>query len=206
MSVVLVDEVTLGAVMPGIVLLLPPLLAQFDLMLTGQFGLGALLADITLQLNAAISVQVDISVQISNPFAALQAQLQAVLMVQASIEASLSLGLPSISASFSASLSANLAISAELGLQIGGIQLLIKAGLAIKIPIIDLLASLSVGPVDILTIGFSGADTLASSGAEYAALAATGVGTLLPTDQVFGVIILTKVPAASVAMQAVFLT
>ncbi len=205
MSVVLVDEVTLGEVLPGIVLIIPPLLAQFDLTLTGQFGLGALLADISAQLNAAISVQVNI-LQISNPFAAIQAQLQALLMVQASLTAALTLGLPSVSASFTASLSANLAISTELGLQIGGIQLLIQAGLAIKIPIIDLLASLSVGPVDILTIGFTGTDTLASSGAGYAALASTGIGTLLPTDQVFGVIILTKVPAASVVMQAVFLT
>ncbi len=205
MSVVLVDEVTLGEVLPGIVLIIPPLLAQFDLTLTGQFGLGALLADISAQLNAAISVQVNI-LQISNPFAAIQAQLQALLMVQASLTAALALGLPSVSASFTASLSANLAISTELGLQIGGIQLLIQAGLAIKIPIIDLLASLSVGPVDILTIGFTGTDTLASSGAGYAALASTGIGTLLPTDQVFGVIILTKVPAASVVMQAVFLT
>ncbi len=205
MSVVLVDEVTLGEVLPGIVLIIPPLLAQFDLTLTGQFGLGALLADISAQLNAAISVQVNI-LQISNPFEAIQAQLQALLMVQASLTAALTLGLPSVSASFTASLSANLAISTELGLQIGGIQLLIQAGLAIKIPIIDLLASLSVGPVDILTIGFTGTDTLASSGAGYAALASTGIGTLLPTDQVFGVIILTKVPAASVVMQAVFLT
>ncbi len=201
MSVVLVDEVTLGEVLPGIVLIIPPLLAQFDLTLTGQFGLGALLADISAQLNAAISVQVNI-LQISNPFAAIQAQLQALLMVQASLTAALALGLPSVSASFTASLSVN----PELGLQIGGIQLLIQAGLAIKIPIIDLLASLSVGPVDILTIGFTGTDTLASSGAGYAALASTGIGTLLPTDQVFGVIILTKVPAASVVMQAVFLT
>ena len=61
------------------------------------------------------------------------------------------------------------------------------------------------GPVDILTIGITGPDTLFSSGLEYQALATTGIGTLLPTDQVFGVILLTKSPAASLAMQSVFL-
>jgi hypothetical protein len=206
MSVVLVDELALGEVMPGIVLLLPPLLAQFDLMLTGQFGLGALLADISLQLNAALSIQLQIGLAVSNPFASIQAQLQALLQIQASLQVALSLGLPSVSASFSVALSANAAISAALGLQIGGIQALIQAGLAIKIPIVDLLLALEAGPVDILTIGISGTDTLASAGAEFAAMASTGIGTLLPTDQVFGIVILTKVPAASLAIQGVFLT
>jgi hypothetical protein len=205
MSVVLVDELALGEVMPGIVLLIPPLLAQFDLMLTGQFGLGALLADITLQLNASLSVSLQLGLDISNPFAALEAELQALISIQASIAASLSLGIPTLSASLSLSLGANIGLAAELGLQIGGIQLLIKAGLAIKIPIIDLLLLLQAGPVDILTIGITGPDTLFSSGLEYQALATTGIGTLLPTDQVFGVILLTKSPAASLAMQSVFL-
>ena len=148
MSVVLVDELALGEVMPGIVLLIPPLLAQFDLMLTGQFGLGALLADITLQLNASLSVSLQLGLDISNPFAALEAELQALISIQASIAASLSLGIPTLSASLSLSLGANIGLAAELGLQIGGIQLLIKAGLAIKIPIIDLLLLLQAGPVD----------------------------------------------------------
>lgn len=207
MSVVFVSELTLGALMPGIVLLIPPLLAGFDLVLTGQFGLGALSADITLQLNAALSVQLELGLSISNPFAAIQAQLSALLQIQASLQAALSLGLPTVSAQLSLSISASAGISAALGLQLGGISALIKASLALKIPLISLLASLEVGPADILTVGISGGpDTLASAGAQFAAMAVTpgAIGTLLPTDDVIGIILLTRVPAVGAAMQVVF--
>ena len=206
MSVEFVDELSFGALMPGIVLLIPPLLAGFDLVLTGSFGLGALLGDLSAQLNASLSIQLEIGLQISDPFGAISAQLSALLQVQADLEAALALGLPSISASFSLSLSASASISAALGLQIGGIQLLISASLALKIPIVALLASLEAGPVDLLSVGFTGGpDVLSTVGTQLNTLAnSDAIGTLLPTDQVYGVILLTKVPSASVAIQGVF--
>jgi hypothetical protein len=206
MTVVFVDELSLGAIMPGVALILPPLLAGLDIALTGQFGLGALAADISAQLNAALSVSVQLGLAVSNPFATIQAQLQALIQIQASLQASLSLGLPVVSASISASISANAGIAGVLSAQIGGIQALIKASLALKIPIVALLASLEAGPVDLLSVGITGGtDPLATVGTQLNALAIShGIGTLLPTDEVAGVIILTKVPSATVAIQSVF--
>jgi hypothetical protein len=204
MSVEFVSELTLGALMPGIVLLIPPLLAGFDLVLTGSFGLGALLADLTLQLTAALSIQVQIGIEISNPFAAIQSQLQALIQVGASLQAALSLGLPSIAVTFSASLSANAAVSAALGLQIGGIQALIKASLALKIPLVALLASLEVGPADLFTVGFVGTDVVGDIGPGLNAAVLSPGCTLSTVAPVYGIILLTNGASVSASMGVVF--
>jgi hypothetical protein len=213
MSVDLIGTFPLGAInvgLDGSITAIVPLLAQFDLMLTGSFGLGALSADLSLQLNAAISLQATLSLQISNPFASLKLQLQAILQIQAGISATLALGLPAVSVQLSASISASAAISASLGIKLGGISLLIKAALAVKLPVVNLVASitaaLSAGPFELLSIGFSSADTLASAGSEFNAMCATGFGGIAPTDQVYGVIMLTKSPSASVALSAIIKT
>lgn len=203
MSVQFVTELSLGGLMPGIVLLIPPLLAGFDLVLTGSFGLGALLADLSAQLTAALSIQAQIGIQISNPFAAIEAQLQALVQVGASLQAALSLGLPSVAVTFSASLSANAAVAAALGLQIGGIQALIKASLALKIPIVALLAALEVGPADLFTVGFDTPDNINDVGAGLLA-ARLSPGCTLADAPLYGVILLTNGVAVQASMSAVF--
>jgi hypothetical protein len=204
MSVEFISELSLGALMPGIVLLIPPLLSGFDLVLTGSFGLGALLSDLSLQLTAALSIQVQIGIEISNPFAAIQAQLQALIQVGASLQAALALGLPSIAVTFSASLTANAAVSAALGLQIGGIQALIKASLALKIPIVALLASLEVGPADLFTVGFVGSDIVSDIGPGLNAAILSPGCTLSPVAPVYGIILLTQAPSVQASMGVVF--
>jgi hypothetical protein len=189
-SVQVIGSYPLGTInvgLNGTVALAAPLLAQFDLMLTGSFGLGALAADLAMQLNAALSMQISLSLKVINPFDSLMAQLSAILQIQASIAATIALGLPAMSASLSLSLSASAAIVATLVSLLGSFNL-------------------SAGPFELLAIGYDAPTTLAASGAQYAALAAGGFGGILPGDQVFGVIMLTKSPSASVALSTIIRT
>lgn len=191
------------------VLLMAPVLGQLDLALTGGFGLGAQQADISAQFSAAVSAQVSLGAQISNPFDALQEALQAAIQIQASITATLALGLPAVSADLGVQLSASASISALLGAKIGGIQALIEAALAVKLPAVnflgDLAANLSVGPVVLLS--FSGStDSLASVGAQIDGLFAGGISGIDAGDRVYGVVLVTKAPSAWAAMQATLRT
>lgn len=219
-----IGALPLGAInvaLDGSITAIVPLLAQFDLMLTGSFGLGLLGASLSLQLQASLSFQLNVGLSISNPIAALEAQLQAIIQIQASIGVVLSLGLPSVSVQLSASLSASLGLTALLGVQVAGIQALISASLAIKLPIVDLIATISAavsaGPVMLLAFGFpaQGTETLQDVGADFSGMIAaggiTGSGpfgstTLLPTDDVAGIMLITKDPTAATAMSAIFLT
>lgn len=212
MSTVVVLTAPIGPInvgLNGAVTAIVPLLAQFDLMLTGSFGLGSLLADLSAQFNAALSLQVQLSV--GDPFTQLKALLQAVIAIQASIQASLSLGL-GISLSFSVQISASASITAALALRLGGLHLLIQAALAIKLPVVALLASfnLTAGPVVLVTVGFNspsfwGPPPFGTTEAEFAALAAGPIGSpaINVGDQVWGVMMLTRVPAASVALRGI---
>lgn len=209
MSTVLVGTFTLGAVnvgLTGAIAAVVPLLAQVDLMLTGSFGLGSLLADLAVQLNAALAAQAQILISVTDPIAALKAQLQAILSVQAGISATLALGLPP----FAISVSASAALSASLALKVGGIQALIRLVLSIKLPLVSLVgqlnAALSAGPFVLLSVGFDAPSTLASSTTEYSALVGSGVGGILPGDQVYGVILLTKAPSAAASLSVILKT
>lgn len=211
MSVALIGSFPLGTInvaLNGAVGLITPVLAQFDLMLTGSFGLGALQADLSAQLNAALSTQASLGLAISNPFSSLFAQLQALLQVQAGIQAALALGIPAISLTITANISAAAAISATLALKVGGLQALIKLALSLKLPLVNFLGALQLGagPFVLLSVGFAGTDTLSSSGTEYNALAQAGVGGIAPGDPVFGVVILTKDPSAALALSATLKT
>lgn len=212
MSVALIGAFGLGEInvaANAAVLLTVPLLAEFDLVLMGGFGLGALQADIAAQLNASISAQVDLGLQISDPLAALRESLEAAIQIQASIAATIALGLPAIQVEISAELSASASISAALGLKLGGIQLLISAALAVKLPLAnfvgELAASLSAGPVALLSFADPG-DTLASAGFQLNSLFSAGIAGIAPGDQVYGVVLVTKAPSAWAAMQATLRT
>lgn len=205
MSTVLVGTFPLGAIntgLSGAIAAAVPLLSQVDLMLAGSFGLGSILADLSAQLNAALAAQAQIT--IIDPIAAIKNQLQAILAVQAGLAATLALGLPPFG------ISASVNISGALALRVGGIQALIAAVLNIKLPLVALLADiraqLSAGPFVLLSVGFDSPSTLASSVTEYGALVGGGIGGILPFEQVYGVIILTKAPSAAVALSAILLT
>ena len=184
--------------------LLNPLLLQLDLFITGQFGLGPFLADIQVQFNAAIALQLQLSFSISSPFLAIQATITALANLQASLALALAMGLPVVSLQISAQIAAMASLQATLAFKLGGIRALLAAGLAVKIPalrfVAQMNAALSAGPVHVLS--FTG-DMLAVTGAEIAAAFASGLGPndpILPTEQVSGVIILTKDPAVFAAL------
>lgn len=188
----------------GSLAIIDPLLAAFDLTLTGQFGLGALQADLTLSFNASLSAQVQLGLQISDPLASLMASLQAIAQLTAGLEAAIALGLPTISADISASISANAALTAVLGLQLGGISALIELGLSVKIPVVNLIAditaALSAGPVILLSFGFPGNEPLASVGAQCSAMFSSGLTGIGPGDAVAGIMLVTKVPSAKIGI------
>lgn len=194
-------------------LLFNPLTAQFDAMLSGQFGLGALQADISAQFDAAASLQIDLGLQISDPMAGLQASLDAIAQLSAGLQAALSLGLPTVSAELSASVSANAALTAALGIKLGGISALIELALSLKIPAVkflaDLQASLSAGPIVLVSFGFDGSgtpdpETLGNVGSQLQALFAGGVTGVTPSEEVSGILILTKAPVAAASISALF--
>lgn len=209
MSTVVLGSFPLGVInvgLNGLVTAVVPLMATTDLMLTGSFGLGALVSDISSQLNAALSQQVSLGLQVANPFASLQQQLQGLLRNVAAITQALATpSLPPFG--LSVNISASAAISAALALRVGGIQALIKSALAVRLPVLNLLKlPLGSGPVALLTIGFAAPSTLASSGNEYKALTLAPLGGINPGDQVFGVIMLTHDPSVATALSAIIKT
>jgi hypothetical protein len=191
----------------GAVLLINPLAAQLDALLT--VGLGLYQSDVLARLNAALAAQASLSLAIS-PFT-IGAQLNASLAAMAQLRAALALGLglPNIA------LSANLSITAALKIELGAIRALIQAALAVKLPAVTVAASLSAalsaGPFYVLTFsesalsavgshinakaqaGFSGAEAGLSSPAQD----------ILPTDQVFGILIVCKDPALMASFGAI---
>lgn len=192
-------NLTAGAV----VSLLPPLIAQFDAALFGTLGLGALEADLSFQLNAAIQA----NISLSNPLAAILASLNGLAQVGAQLQAMISLGLPAINLNASVNISANVAFMGLISAKLGGLQLLISAALQVKLPILDLLASLDIGASCVLaSFGFVTPDTLSSAGTSINGYFQTGIEGILPGDQVYGVLILTKSPSASVSLSGMIRT
>lgn len=192
--------------------LLNPMAFQFDALLSGQFGLGALQADISAQFEAALSLQVELGLQISDPRIGLQISLSAMADLAAGLQAALSLGLPTVSAELSAGLSASAALSASLSAKLGGISALIEIALSVKIPAVNFLAeleaNLSAGPISLISFGFNGSsfdpEPLSSVGGQLQALFSGGLTGIAPGDEVAGIILLTKTPSAGVAISAMF--
>lgn len=202
-----IGSYTLGGINIGLAVgigLINPLLLQFDLFLTGQFGLGPFLLDVQVAFNAAISAVLQLSIGISNPLAILQSLLMAMAQLQASLSVMLSFALPTVTAQIGAQIAAIAALTGALALKMGGIQALLSAGLSVKIPVVkfvgQIAGALSAGPAHLLS--FTGS-TLAVSGGQIAAAFTSGLGPddpLLPTDLVDGIIIVTKDPAVFQAL------
>lgn len=195
---------------------LNPLLAQIDFTLFGSLGLGALQADLSAQLSAALQASLDIGIGISNPFAGFVAALAGIAVLQAQIQLALSGAIPTISIEAGASLSALASFSALLSVQIGGLEALIQAGLAVKIPAVNLAAqiqaALSAGPLFVLSFAYDGTTplSLASVGASIAADFSAGLdhgpNHIASTDNVYGLVIVTKGVSAWGALQATMRT
>jgi hypothetical protein len=153
-----------------------PLGAQLDLALTGKLGLGKLHADLTGELNAALNV----GISFAGPTLALTgiAQLQA------------QLALPSVS------VGANAALIADLELQIGGLEAMIAAAFAVKLPAINfagqLAANLKLGPVTVL----AWKDATQSEVSGWVNEALNGLSSSGPPPNSYGVMIVTASPAA----------
>jgi len=212
MSVQLVGAYTLGEVnvaANAAVGLMVPLLTEFDLMLMGSFGLGALQADISAQLYGAMSTELGLAAQVTNPLTALQEALESAMAIQASIVATIALGLPVIEAEVTVEVSASAAISVGLAAKLGGIQALISGALAVKLPAANFLGGimghLNAGPVVVLSFS-DPADSLGSVGSALGAMFTSGVAGITPFDRVYGVVLVTKAPSAWGAMQATLIT
>lgn len=209
MAVTYLTGGTLGNINVGLAVLLPlmnPLLAQFDALLYGSFGLGPLVADLQAQYAAALAAQVNVSIQIADPRAALLLAIQAAYQIQANLSAALAL--PSIA--LSANLTASLALIASLELKLGGIKALINLSLKLKIPVIQLIgqlqAAIDAGPFGAWYITGQ-CSTVAD---ELRTLLIGGVGApplptpIAPTDTVWGVLILTKAAGAKFGLDVLF--
>lgn len=176
---------------------LNPLAAQIDALLA--LGIGPFQLALNAQFNAALGLQAQLALTISIGSFGIAAQLKgaiaALAQLQAALAASLSLGIPPISIGLSAELSATAALGASLKLQLGGLQILIQAALAIKIPAIqaaaNLSAALAVGPF--FAISFSGDNLQSVSNWLSGEVAGGGLSAdgaqLLPGDQTYGVMV-----------------
>lgn len=183
---------------------LNPLAVQIDALLA--VGLGPFQADLAARLNASLAAQATLSIQISDPFANIKIFLASIAQLQAALQAALVLQLPSIS--LSAELSAAAALAGTLSVQLGGLRAAITAAIAVKIPALRALAALTAhanaGPA--FAFSFTG-DRLDVSGADIAALFAGGLvdggNSILPSEVVDGVVLLTKEPSVSASLFAI---
>jgi hypothetical protein len=184
-----------------------PLSAQLDLAIFGPFGLGALQADLSAEFNTALALSANLSLSITNPIASYQQALAALVQVAATIQLALSAGIPTIGVEIGASISASAALTASLGVKLGGISALVEAALQVKLGagqfIGELQASLGAGPVDVLTFGFDTPMTAAQVGTDALTLFQALPG-IQATDNVSGIMIVTKNPAAAAAISALF--
>lgn len=213
MSVVEVGSLSVGELntgASGALAVAAPALAQFEAVLTSPSGMGAVQADVAAQLGASLSVQTQVTAQVTDPVAAIRASLSAATNLVAQLNATLALGVPQAGASLSASLSASQAFSSALQAKLGGIQGLLSAAIAAKVPAVDffngLSARLSAGPVTVLSFGEGGGDTLGGVGNQINSLLNAGVTGVSPGDTVYGVLLVTKSPSAWAALQATLRT
>ena len=189
------------------------LIVALEASLFGSFGLGSTLFDLQAQFDAALALQLDLGLAISDPTANFQAALAATAALIASIEAALS-GSLSINVELNAGISASAALSAALDIRLGGIRAAIEAALAIKGPAVDFFAqfqaALSAGPVVLMTnFDDDPPDTLATLGNQIQAQFSAGVGsggdTIEPDEQAWVFMMVMKEPSAKLALSGMFL-
>lgn len=185
--------------------LVSPLIGQFDAALFGSFGLSGNLADVNLQMSATMgSLSLSPSIS-SGGVDALLNSLNVILDLLANPTGFL----PSIG--LSASISAP-ALLAGLDAKLAGITSLIDLGISVKTPVVNFMGSLSLSlaasGVHLISFGLPDppGDTLLSTGTQIQALCAAGFGGVLPGDQVYGLLLVTKSASAWAAIQATMRT
>jgi len=184
----------------GALAVLNPLLFQIDLTLFGSLGLGAFQANLQMQLSAALNAS--ISIKLPN----LQALLNAILELEAALMFALEALLPQVNVSFNVMADFALALSVQLG----GIELLLQAALAIKIPAMTFAASLEAalcaGPLFVLSFeDISLASAGASIAGDFGAGLLHGQSHILPGEHVYGIVLVTKAVSAWTALSATML-
>ena len=183
---------------------LVPLGVQLDALIA--IGLGPFQVDLSARLNAALAAQAGLALTIGNPLASLQALLSAVAGLQAALQAALAFSL-NFDIQLSANLSVMASLSGTLAITLGGLNLAIRLALQIKIPALraaaELAASLNAGPA----FAFTYNGQLSTVGSEINALYGGGLvdgsNTIDPTDDVYGVTILSSVPSVQTALQGI---
>ena len=190
---------------------LNPLAAQLDGLIA--LGLGPYQTSLNTQFNASIAAQASLSLTLAlgdfSIVGALKSSIAALVQLQAALSSSLAFGLPSISLGLSAELGAAASLAAALKVQLGAVQLLIKAALAVKLPAItaaaDLTASLNAGPF--FAISFSNVTLQQASNWLSAEVGGGGLSadsqTLLPADVTGGVFIFATDPSFQASFDAI---
>lgn len=190
--------------------------AQLDALLS--IGLGPFQAELSLQFNAALAAQATLTLQIGDPTVALQLALSALAQLQAALTAALAF--PPINISLSAELSAAVALGAALAARLGLIKIAIEAAIKVKLAGLKLL----LGTLDAAAqleakialpgaYAFSfedpdpggiGEENLQTLGNQIQALFSGGVGSIASTDPgVYGIVLMTKLPAVQAALSAI---
>lgn len=188
-----------------------PLSGQLDALIAS--GLGPFQEDVSARLNAALSATASLSVMVGDPFAGIRTVLASLAGIQAALSAAIAqaalypAGTIADSAQYGEQLSAMTALAGTLGSQLGMLQQAIQNALQVKIPAMraaaDLTASVNAGPAFFLD--FEG--PLKNVGVEIGALFAGGIvdgsHAILPTQQVYGVLLLSAVPSVQTALGAI---
>lgn len=182
-----------------------PILGEVDAMMA---SLGLTAADLSIQFNASINVQLQFALQLENPFVTIEMTLASLANISASLSASLGLSIPT--PQIAAQLASAAVSAAAFGLQLGLLQAVIAAALAAKLPFVDFIADLAThlaaGPVVVASWGFAASpEPLEVVGTELDVLFSSGIGSILPTDNVYGVLLVTSSPSASAAIAATLL-
>lgn len=201
-------QISLGTSLAAAALV--PMAAQLDAALFGPVGVGSFQAEVQGSLNASLGVSAQLQLAVTNPIASYQATLASITQLVASISAALAAGAPTIGAEISVQLSASAALSGTLSGRLGAMTSLMQAAALAKTAGFqvagEIQASLSAGGVGLLSFGFSGPITLQDTGAQCAATFGAGIPGILPSDPVYGVMVVTKDPTAVAAIQALFRT
>ena len=193
----------------GALTITTPLLAQLDLMLFGSFGLGSTAASLSLSFNASIDASLQLGLGLQNPLQTIQLTLSALAQIESALLSAANISVPTIQ--ISSQISANIATQAAIGAQLAGVQAQIAAALAVKNPAVDFISSLTANlstgaSVVVASWGYAAPpDSLAAIGADIDAAFSSGIGGLLPSDSVYGVLLVTKDVSASSAISATLL-
>lgn len=184
-----------------------PLGGQVDLLIAS--GLGPFQQDLSSQLNAALAASANLTVSIANPYAGIQSVLASLGNIQAALAQALTLpqipGEPTVQ--YSTQLSAVTALASTLGAQLGALQQSMDLANQVKTAALstatELTGSINAGPA----FFFDFNDTLGAAGAQIASLFSGGLvdGTnvILPTQQVYGVVLLSSMPSVQTALSAI---